>query len=171
MTGCIVPNIALAVILNFGATIVQGTCSLSLDKSILPLGNVFQPDLKKGLLLNAQPVKLLISKCSGIEGLTQQATVTVKGSGMTSGGKWLFRSNGSAASGAGIMLIQQDTQPSASDTAVKSGDIFPLTAKGVIPGDTVLPFYAGVSCGGPAECANVGTGELTAHIVFSFAFR
>ena len=162
---------AQAVILNFSATVAQGTCALDLDKSVLPLGDVFLPDLKKGKLLNATPVNLLISKCSAIDALTQQATITITGTGISSGGRWLFREQNAEASNVGVMLFQQEAQPLPNDREIKNGDTLLMAAKGVLLDDQILPFYAGVSCGSSDGCRNAGAGELTARIIFSFAYR
>lgn len=170
LTGVIIST-AKAVTLNFSASIVQGTCSLSLDKSVLPLGEISQSRLRSGSLVNLQPVTLNASNCIGASGGTQQPIITVTGPGLSQDGKWLFRSDDSDVGGAGIMLVQSPTPPTYMDTEVKTGDAFPLAAIGQAPVDTVLPFYAGISCGGKTGCATVKPGSLTAHIVFQFAYR
>ncbi|CAI1937498.1 fimbrial protein [Serratia fonticola] len=164
-------NAAQAVTLNFSASIVQGTCSLSLDKSVLPLGEISQSRLRSGALVNLQPFTLTASNCSGATGGSQQPVIVVNGAGRTQDGKWLFRSDESDAGGAGVMLVQSATPPSYGDSAVKTGDVFPLAAAGQAPVDRELPFYAGISCGGSGGCATVKPGALTAHIVFQFAYR
>lgn len=160
-----------ALTLNFSASIVQGTCSLSLDKSVLPLGDVSQSRLRSNTLANVQPVTLRASNCSGGTGGTQQPVITVSGAGRTQDGKWLFRSDDSDVGGAGIMLVQSASAPVYGDNEVKNGDAFPLAAIGQAPVDKELPFYAGVSCGGSTGCSMVKPGALTAHLVFKFAYR
>lgn len=167
----LVGNTAQAVTLNFSASIVQGTCSLSLDKSVLALGEVSQSRLRSGSLMNLQPVTLKASNCIGSTGGTQQPVISVSGVGQTQDGKWLFRSAESDAGGAGVVLVQSATPPGYGDSEVKTGDAFPLAGIGQAPVDTELPFYAGISCGGSSGCATVKPGALTAHIVFKFAYR
>lgn len=164
-------NTVQAVMLNFSASIVQGTCSLSLDKSVLSLGEVSQSRLRSGTLMNLQPVTLKASNCIGGTGGTQQPVISVSGVGQTQDGKWLFRSDESDAGGAGVMLVQSATPPGYGDIEVKTGDAFPLAAIGQAPVDKELPFYAGISCGGSSGCATLKPGAFTAHIVFKFAYR
>jgi type 1 fimbria pilin len=170
LTG-VMSNTAKAVTLNFSASIVQGTCSLSLDKSVLTLGEISHSRLLSGSLVNLQPVTLKISNCLGANGGTQQPVIAVTGPGNSQDGRWLFRSDDSDVGGAGIMLVQSTTPPNYADVEVKTGDTFPLAGVGQAPVDKVIPFYAGISCGGQGGCATVKPGSLTAHIVFKFAYR
>lgn len=160
-----------AVTLNFSATIVQGTCSLSLDKSVLPLGSVNQASLISGTLVNLQPFTLTADNCNGATGGSLQPVITVVGAGSLQDGKWLFRSSDSDVGGAGVILVQSATQPIYASTEVKSGDYFPLAAVGQAPVNKVLPFFAGVSCGGSTGCATLKPGQLTANVNFVFAYR
>jgi len=162
---------AQAVTLNFSASIVQGTCSLSLNKSVLPLGAVPQASLRSGSLVNLQPFSLKADNCSGVAGGSQQPVITVLGAGGTQDGKWLFRSSDSTATGAGVMLVQGATSPTYAATEVKPGDSFPLAGVGQAPSNLELPFFAGVSCGGSTGCATVKPGALAANVMFIFAYR
>ncbi|MFC0227965.1 fimbrial protein [Serratia aquatilis] len=162
---------AQAVTLNFSASIVQGTCTLSLDKSVLPLGEVPQASLRSGVLTNLQPFTLRAENCVGVTGNAQQPGIALLGAGATQDGKWLFRSSDSTAGGAGVMVVQGATSPSYAATEVKSGDFFPLAAVGQAPTDQALPFFAGVSCGGSAGCATARPGAVTANLMFVFAYR
>ncbi|HGM5491182.1 TPA: fimbrial protein [Serratia fonticola] len=164
-------NAAQAITINFSASILQGTCSLSLDKSVLPLGEVSQSLLRSGALINLQPVTLRASNCIGGTGGIQQPVIAVIGTGHTQDGKWLFRSDDSDVGGAGVMLVQSAIPPDYGDIEVKTGDAFPLAAIGQAPVDKELPFYAGISCGGSSGCTTIKPGALTAHIVFNFAYR
>lgn len=157
--------------LDFSATIVQGTCSLNLDKSVLSLDQVSQSRLQSNSLVNAQPFNVIASNCIGVAQANIQPVIFVTGVGGYQDGKWLFRSSDSDVGGAGVILVQSVTQPSYLDSEVKSGDAFPLAAVGQAPADMVLPFFAGVSCGGSTGCATVKPGLLTANIVFNFAYR
>ncbi len=160
-----------AVTLNFSASLVQGTCSLSLDKSVLPLGTLSPSSLRNGVLTNVQPFTLTVGNCSGLTGGSLQPVITVNGDGSTQDGKWLFRTSGSNVGGAGVMVVQSATLPTYANTEVKSGDYFPLAAVGQIPVNKQLPFFAGVSCGGSSGCATVQPGTLTANIMFAFTYR
>ncbi|WP_051916661.1 MULTISPECIES: fimbrial protein [unclassified Serratia (in: enterobacteria)] len=160
-----------AVTLNFSASIVQSTCSLSLDKSVLPLGDVPQASLRSGALVNLKPFSLRVDNCSGVAGGSQQLVILVVGAGATQDGKWLFRNSNSTAGGAGVMLVQGDTPPSYTATEVKPGDYFPLAGVGQVPVNQEFPFFAGVSCGGSTGCATIKPGALTANLMFMFAYR
>ncbi|CAM4293848.1 fimbrial protein [Serratia silvae] len=162
---------AQAVTLNFSATVVEGTCSLSLDKSVLQLNDTSQARLGSGVLINPQPFILKADNCSGVAGGSLQPVITVNGDGVTQDGKWLFRSSDSTAGGAGVILVQSSNTPSYSNTEVKPADAFPLAGVGQIPVDKELPFFAGISCGGSTGCATVKTGTVTARITFTFAYR
>ncbi|MFA3781240.1 fimbrial protein [Yersinia sp. 1652 StPb PI] len=160
-----------AVTLNFSASLVQGTCSLSLDKSVLSLGDVQQANLRSETLLNLQPVTLTVDNCNGAASASLQPVVIALGPGKSQNGKWLFRSSDSDVGGAGVMLVQSASQPSYASTEVKSGDYFPLAAVGQTPVNKQLQFFAGVSCGGVTDCATVKPGQLTANVNFIFAYR
>ncbi|NCG54962.1 fimbrial protein [Serratia fonticola] len=160
-----------AVTLNFSAQIVQGTCSLSLDKSVLPLGTVSQSLMHSEMLVNLHPFTLTADNCNGVAGGVQQPGIVVSGPGSTQGGKWLFRTSDSDVGGAGVMVVQSTTPPNYTDTEVKPSDFFPLAGVGAVPVNTTLSFFAGVSCGGSAGCATVTPGTLTANIMFVFAYR
>lgn len=172
VAGCgFLSSTAQAVTLNFSATIVQGTCSLSLDKSVLALNEVTQSVLTSGMLVNPQPFTLKAGNCRGASGGTLQPVVLVSGAGVLQDGKWLFRSAESTAGNTGVMLVAGNATPSYSDTAVKPDDTFPLAEVGQAPLDKELPFFAGISCGGSTGCATVNPGMVTAHITFTFAYR
>ncbi|WP_024530073.1 fimbrial protein [Serratia fonticola] len=160
-----------AVTLNFSASIMQGTCSLNLDKSVLPLGSVSQFGLVNGVLSNLQPFTLTADNCIGVAGGGQQPGVIVLGAGSLQDGKWLFRSSDSDVGGAGVMVVQSATVPNYASSEVQNGTFFPLAGVGLAPVNQQLPFYAGVSCGGSSGCATVKAGTLTASLMFVFAYR
>lgn len=160
-----------AVTLNFSASIMQGTCALSLDKNVLALNEITQSVLNSGVLINPQPFTLRASNCHGISGGTLQPVVLVNGPGAQQDGKWLFRSAESAAGKTGVMLVAGTATPSYTNAEVKPGDAFPLAEVGQAPLDKELPFFAGISCGGSTGCATVKPGMVTAHITFTFAYR
>ncbi|VXC69869.1 conserved exported hypothetical protein [Enterobacterales bacterium 8AC] len=161
---------AQAVTLNFSASIVQETCSLSLDKSVLSLGEVPQTSLRSGALVNLQPFSLR-ADCSPVSSGLQQPVIEITGAGASQDGKWLFRSSDSTAGGAGVMLVQSATAPAYAATEMKSNAILPLAGVGQSPNSQELPFFAGVSCGGSTGCATVKPGALTANVMFIFAYR
>lgn len=161
---------ALAVTINFSAVITRGTCSFSLDKSLLPLGYVGRAELKPASLLAVQPFTLWVRDCNlSTDGVIP--VVSVSGEGVSQGGKWLFRSGDSVAKNVGVMLVKSDLPPSYSEPEVKNGDIFPLAGRGVNPVDQPLRFYAGMTCGSSDTCAAAGVGSLTARILFTLSFR
>lgn len=162
---------ANTVTLNFSAQIVQGTCSLSLDKSVLPLGSVSKYLLHSGVLVNLHPFTLTAGNCNGAAEGSLQPGIVVTGTGSTQDGKWLFRTSDSDVGGAGVMVVQSDTAPNYTSTEVKPNDFFPLAGAGAAPVNTILPFFAGVSCGGSTGCATIKPGTLTANIMFVFIYR
>jgi type 1 fimbria pilin len=162
---------ALAVTLNFSATIMPGTCSLSLDKSVLPLDEMSQARLRSGVLLNSQPFTLKAGNCDGVATAGLQPVITVSGEGVNQDGKWLFRSSDSSAGGGGVMLVQSANMPNYNSNEVKPADYYPLAAVGQIPVGKDLPFFAGISCGGSTGCATVKPGKVIARITFTFAYR
>lgn len=157
-----------AVTINFSAVLTNGTCALSLDRSILPLGTISQPELKPGRLIAQQPFTLFIRNCTSGGNFTPW--VTVSGQGVTQDNKWLFRNAGSAA-GVGIVVIQSDTLPDYSQSEVRDGTTIKVANTGQIPVDQELTFYAGASCAGSTGCASIGSGEVAATLMFNFAYQ
>lgn len=160
---------AHAVTINFTATLIEGTCAFSLDKSTLDLGTLQQAQLTPSSLLAAQPFVLSVRDCNAV-GNSQLPVVNVTGEGITQDGKWLFRSALSTATNVGVMLVKTNAPPSYSDTEVKNGDDIPLANRGEAPVDQDLTFYAGFTCG-IENCTNVTPGTLTAPILFQLAYR
>lgn len=158
-----------AVTLNFSAVLMPGTCTFSLDKSILPLGTVTQPQLQPATLVAAEPFTLRVQGCSGTDAALAPV-VNITGDGMTQDGRWLFRATDSVATGVGVMLVKTDAPPPYSATEVRNNDDIPLAAKGVNPVDQNLMFYAGMTCGSTG-CGSVQVGGLTARVTFSLAYR
>ena len=158
-----------AVTINFSATLIEGTCTFSLDKSTLDLGTLQQAQLTPSSLLAAQPFVLSVRDCDDV-GNSQLPVVNVTGAGVTQDGKWLFRASSSTATNVGVMLVKTNAPPSFSDTEVKNNDDIPLANRGTAPVDQDLTFYAGLTCG-IASCASVTPGTLTAPILFQLAYR
>lgn len=160
-----------AIILNFSATINEGTCTLSLDKSALSLGDISQNSLTAETLVSAEPFTLQVTDCQGssVKGLVPIVKVT--GTGVTQDNKWLFRQDTSSSSGAGILVIQSNSVPNYSQSEVKNGATYPLAAGGQTPLNQELSFYAGVSCGGNSGCSVVNTGVVTAKLLFEFNYQ
>lgn len=166
---CGISASAQAVTINFSATLIEGTCTFSLDKSTLDLGVLQQAQLIPSSLLAAQPFVLSVRDCSAV-GNSQLPVVNVTGTGVTQDGKWLFRASSSTATNVGVMLVKTNAPPSFSDTEVKNNDDIPLANRGTAPADQDLTFYAGLTCG-IASCASVTPGTLTAPILFQLAYR
>ncbi|VFS47209.1 P pilus assembly protein, pilin FimA [Budvicia aquatica] len=159
-----------AVTIDFSAMLMPGTCTFSLSQSTLSLGTVTHSQLIAGKLLNIAPFTLNVVACSGSDSsLTPMVNIT--GEGMFHGGKWLFRSSDSEASGMGVMLTRTDSPPNYNQAEVKHGDDIPLAARGSVPRDQQMTFYAGVTCGNGSECTTQGLGELKARVVFNLEYR
>lgn len=165
---CLLSAPVPAVTINFSAVLTDGTCTLSLDKSTLPLGTLSQAQLRPGQLNVQQPFTLFVQDCTSGGSLTPQVTIT--GNGVTQDNKWLFRNAGSAE-GVGIVVIQSATVPAYSQPEVKDGTIITLANVGQIPANQALTFYAGASCGGSTGCASTGMGGVTASLMFTFAYQ
>lgn len=159
-----------AYMLNFSAFLTDGTCALSLDKSTLFLGAIGKSQLRPGRLVAPQRFTLSVRDCSGKAGGSLKPGVTVTGSGVTQDQKWLFRNTGSAT-GTGIVVIQNDSVPGYDRLEVKHGDFFSLVQVDQIPLNQELAFYAAASCGGNTGCASIGTGSVTASLMFTFAYQ
>lgn len=167
IAGCLFYKIAPATMLNFSAILVNGTCTLSLNKSTLPLGEVPLSQLRPEKFIGAQPFTLSVQNCT--EGI-RAPSILVTGSGVNQDNKWLFR-NSSSAGGVGIMVIKSDTLPEYNQTEIQSGTMLPLATAGEIPIDQNFNFYAGVSCGGITGCSATGTGNVTASLMFIFTYQ
>ncbi|WP_145558777.1 fimbrial protein [Yersinia mollaretii] len=161
---------AQAVTLNFAAVLNPGTCTLSLSQNILSLGSISQHQLIAGALLGAKPFDLNVESCTGSHAsLTPK--VNISGEGKTQGGKWLFRSGDSVASGMGVMLVKTETPPNYSQTEVQNGDDISLAAQGSVSSNQRMTFYAGVTCGDGLECNSLQPGELNARVLFNLVYR
>lgn len=164
-----------AVTINFAAVIASATCQISLNKSSLYLGSVPLKALSTGnVLALSQPVSLQIRRCEGVAGGGLKPRVKVSGEGFSAAGdnKWLFRSADSQAKGIGILLMQGEKPPGYEQAEVKHGDYLTVGSANVVPIDTDIPLYVGVSCGANAACrANtIKPGRLTARIIFDFTY-
>lgn len=159
-----------AITLNFAATLNTATCTLSLNKSLLLLGTVAHSQLTANSLVQAAPFILNVQACEGTSA-NQTPTITISGEGMLQGGKWLFRSSDSVAAGMGVMLVKTDTPPNYNQAEIKNGDDIQLAEKGVNPLDQNITFYAGVTCGGSADCTNLQPGVLNARVLFNLVYR
>lgn len=169
-TASLLPIAAVAVPLNFSATLYNGTCSLSLDKSTLPLGDLSLSALTPAQLVNTKPFTLTVADCTDSDGGTLTPVVVVSGAGDSHDNRWLFRNSGSAE-GVGIMVIKSDTLPTYSQMEIKNGTALPLAVAGVTPAAQSHTFYAGVSCLSTSSCTNVTTGAVTASLMFTFAYQ
>lgn len=161
---------AQAVTLDFSAVLTDGTCTLSLDKSTLPLGVIAKSQLRPNQLVAPQPFTLSVHDCTGSAGGSLTPVVTIGGTGATQDGKWLFH-NARSAANTGIMVIQSGSVPDYSQSEVKNNSVLSLAPPGQIPGNQTFTFYAGASCGGSTGCATVTTGDVTATLMFTFLYQ
>lgn len=164
------PTSVQAVTLDFSAFLTDGTCALSLDKSTLSLGTIGKSQLRPSRLIAPQRFTLFVRDCSGKTGDSLKPGVTITGSGVAQDNKWLFRNSGSAA-GAGIVVIQSESVPGYDRLEVKHGAFLPLVLAEQIPVNQEFAFYAAASCGGNTGCASIGTGDVTASLMFTFAYQ
>lgn len=152
---------AQAVKINFAAVIANATCQVSLNQSTLYLGSVPLKALTQGSVLALpQPVLLQVRRCEGVAGGDLKPRVKVSGEGF-------------AAAGIGILLMQGDKPPAYEQAEVKNGDYLTVGPANVLPVDTDVPLYVGVSCGASSACgaSTLGPGRLTARIIFDFTYR
>lgn len=157
-----------SVTLDFSAVLVQGTCTISLDKSTLDLGTITKSQLRAGQVVAPQPFVLSVQGCSG-GGPTLTPVVTVTGNGIRQDNKYLFRNVGSAT-GTGILVFISNSVPEYNAQELINGTHISVGPTGTTPSDRKINFYAGVSCGGITGCATTGTGNVTANLMFSFAY-
>lgn len=167
---CLFPQTVSAVTLNFSATLYNGTCTLNLDKSALRLPDVSLSSLAPQRLYSAQPFKLSVTECTGGGASNLTPMVAVTGPGVSQDNKWLFRQANSAP-GMGIMVFQTDDEPGYGLAELRSGATLPLADVGKKPVDQTLGFYAAASCISSQSCADVGTGVVTASLMFIFAYQ
>lgn len=167
-TVCVLP--VQAVTVNFVATLGDPTCTLSLDRSTLPLGVISLSQLRANSMVSPSPFNLSVQDCTGFLNESLKPAVRVTGPGVTQDNKWLFRNAGSA-SGAGILIIQSDSVPDYSRDEVRDGTRILLAKVGATPVDQTFMFYAGGSCGGSAGCSTIETGQVTASIMFTFEYQ
>lgn len=157
-----------SVTLDFSAVLVQGTCTISLDKSTLDLGTITKSQLRAGQVVAPQPFALTLQGCSG-GGPTLTPVVRVNGNEIFQDNKYLFRNAGSAE-GVGILLFISDTVPEYNDLSLMDGTHIQVGFTGTTPAYKKINFYAGASCGGTTGCATTGTGNVTANVMFSFVY-
>lgn len=161
----------LAITVDFSAVLTNGTCTLSLDKSTLLLGNISTLQLRPNHLVAPQPFTLSVQNCTAqaIDSLTPVVTIT--GDGVTQDNKWLFR-NAESAAGTGILVMQSKSVPDYGQSEINNNSVLALaSAAGQKPNDQTFTFYAGASCGGSTGCALVDTGHVTANLMFTFAYQ
>lgn len=160
---------AQAVTLNFSAILMPGTCTFSLDKSTLALGEISLAQLRPATIVDPQPLTLRVQDCSGTDA-SLTPVVNISGDGLTLDGRWLFRAADSVARDVGVMLVKTDEPPVYGSTEVRNGDDIILAAQGDDPVDQNLTFYAGVTCGS-AGCTSQQLGSLVARVTFNLAYR
>lgn len=159
-----------AITINFEATLGDGTCTLSLDRSTLPLGTILLSQLRANSLVSPSPFTLSVRNCSGFTNASLEPAVRVTGSGVTQDNKWLFRNTGSAK-GTGILIIQSDSVPNYASDEVRNGTRLILKKAGAVPVDQTFTFYAGGSCGGSTGCSTTEPGRVTATVMFTFEYQ
>src|SRR5471032_2998522 len=101
---------ALAITLNFSAILADPTCTISLDKNVLSLGDVSGSQLKANKIVAAQPFQLNIQNCISISG-SAAYSILVSGSGSLQDGKWLFKNSDGTKNGPGTVRFKRNTQP------------------------------------------------------------
>lgn len=168
--GFVAPQRSQAAIVDFSAQLTKGTCSLSLNKSTLALGTLPIGQFKPGQLLAPQPFVLSVQNCSGESGGSLIPTVTLTGNGVMQDNKWLFRNSGSAT-GVGFMVFLGNRIPEYGNTEMQNGTYMQLGAAGEIPTDRKTTFYAAATCGAANFCDSMGTGNVTANLLFSFEYK
>lgn len=156
-----------SVTINFSAMLVEGTCDLSLDRTVLNLGNFPLISLTPSTLFGAQPFTLFVRDCTPGKA-DAVPVVTVSGYGVNRSGRWVFRNSASTSANLGVMLFKTNVSPSFSDEEMRSGTQFDLTGLdiGALPYE--VRFYAGMSCG--ATCSDVTPGDVEATIAFEFRY-
>jgi len=161
---------ALAITLNFSAILADPTCTISLDKNVLSLGDVSGSQLKANKIVAAQPFQLNIQNCISISG-SAAYSILVSGSGSLQDGKWLFKNSDGTENGTGIVLVQSNTLPDYSNSELSDGSAVEMGGAGVTPADQSLAFYAGLSCGSDNGCTTVTPGTVSATVMFDLVYR
>lgn len=156
--------------LQFSANLVDATCALSLDKSILSLGTVAVSQLRPGALLAAKPFVLSVDSCTNVPAAGLMPKIKISGDGIDKS-KWLFRNSTSDVStaGIGVAVYRSDTPPAYSASEIRNGQVMSLGALGSIPTGQQLHFYAGLSCGN--VCTSLQVGKVAATVLFEFVYE
>lgn len=156
--------------LNFSATLVEGTCALSLDKNILSLGTVTISQLRPATLLAAQPFVLSVDSCTNVPVAGLIPKIKISGDGIDKN-KWLFRNSSSDTStaGVGVVVYRSDTTPAYNASEIRSGNLISLGGVGSNPTGQQLHFYAGLSCGN--VCSSIQAGKVAATVLFEFVYE
>lgn len=167
-TLCGIAPVQASVTINFSAVLVEGTCDLSLDKTMVNIGSFPLTALTPSALFGVQSFRLSVDSCSGVSGgLTP--IVTIRGEGINPSGRWMFRNATSSASNLGVMLFRTDTPPAFSDSEIVNGGELELTSLDTSSLPYSIPFYAGMACS--ADCGSATAGTLEASVAFEFSYR
>lgn len=160
---------------NFSATIVNGTCAVSVlpqTVTFLPVAqNVFTQAKRTS---QVKPLVLTLNSCPGLAGGELHAAVRVDGK-MADYDTHLFRDVDSTAKGVGIMMRADKYTGSVADfydpdAAVITGQYTHEQPKGEVPRNgTQLEYSVGFTNGSGSE--QIFPGDLKATLQFTFLYH
>ncbi|MFC0226308.1 fimbrial protein [Serratia aquatilis] len=158
--------------LNFSATVVAGTCDISVSPTTIDWGTVSSSDIKQAGESGLEPRDLAVSYAS-CAGYGIQPKLKVIGTTLSAGIPLFTRTSGNtdeSALGYGVRLVNK----SSPQTALGDGDMVnvgtPETLLSELNG-TQTPFQASLSCGNGCSNSTLHGGTLNATVTFQFFYE
>lgn len=158
--------------LNFSATLVAGTCDITVTPTTIDWGTVSSSDIKQAGEVGVEPRTLAVNyaRCTGY---SIQPKLKVTGTILSAGIPLFTRTNGSTgdnALGYGVRLVSG----SSPETALSDGDTVNVSLPGVALSEldgTQTPFQASLSCGNACSTSTLYGGTLNATVTFQFLYE
>ncbi|WP_258089458.1 fimbrial protein [Serratia liquefaciens] len=158
--------------LTFSATVLQGSCEISLKTPVVEFG-----EMQATEMLGAQkhskikPVEVQLTECKGIIDGPQKPLLSI--SGVTIGGEPNLFRNGGTSSGFGVVISENaGIDISGGIGLAKDGSEFAFAGKtkgGSVANGDIMTLYTAVSCG--VNCKDVKVGTLEASAQLEFLYR
>ncbi|WP_422527512.1 fimbrial protein [Serratia fonticola] len=158
--------------LNFSATIVAGTCDITVSPTTIDWNTVSSSDIKQAGETGIAPRDLAVNYAS-CTGFGIQPKLKVTGTILSAGIPLFTRTNGNgddSALGYGIRLVDKASP----QTALGDGDTVNVgTPETLLNGlnGTQTPFQASLSCGNSCSTSTLHGGTLNATVTFQFLYE
>ena len=160
--------------LTFTATILQGSCEITLAPKTLEFGSVQASNLLVGNKVSEiKPVTVTLSECAGVIGSTLTPSLHFTGTTISEE-PYLFRDSGDSK-GFGVAISRKsDFDMSSTADLAKNDTYFTFgdSKKGdIVKNGEVMKLYTAISCGSAAHCAKTTAGDLKATAQLEFVYR